>query len=317
MPKVSIIVPSYNHERYLTQAMESILSQTFRDFELIVIDDFSEDGSTKIISEYAEKDNRIRCLFHKSNQGIARTLNEGMSISGGEYIAYTSSDDIWEKERLEVGVEIMDRSPDVGLLYSESVVIDTDGRLTGQKFSSIYPSPIGEYSGNLFGALLRGNFICGSSILIRRESIEGLRFNEELKYLNDWLFYLEFSETNRFYYFSHPLVRYRVHERSTTFDTLGYASDRVLMLKIIFEKYSEHIKRDKEALAGLYFITGYTLCLSGQACQGRKYFIKSVMTSPLNVKSVLAALASLPGSTRIFSTLLKVYRQVKARFHTV
>ena len=100
MPKVSIIVPSYNHERYLTQAMESILSQTFRDFELIVIDDFSEDGSTKIISEYAEKDNRIRCLFHKSNQGIARTLNEGMSISGGEYIAYTSSDDIWEKERL-------------------------------------------------------------------------------------------------------------------------------------------------------------------------------------------------------------------------
>lgn len=317
MPKVSVIVPSYNHERYLTQAIESILRQTFSDFELIVIDDFSEDGSAKIISEYAKKDDRIRCLFHKSNQGIARTLNEGMPMSRGEYIAYTSSDDIWEKERLEVGVEIMDRSPDVGLLHSESVVIDGDGRLTGQKFNSIYPSPTGKYSGNLFGALLRRNFICGSSILIRRESIEGLRFNEELKYLNDWLFHLELSERNRFYYVSHPLVRYRVHERGTKFDTLGYASDYVLMLKIIFDKYPEHIKKDREALAELYFITGYFLCLSGQVRQGRKYLLKSVMTFPLSVKSVLGALISLPGSTRIFNMLIKVYRQVKWQFHRV
>ena len=314
MPKVSVIVPSYNHERYLTQAIESILRQTFSDFELIVIDDFSEDGSAKIISEYAKKDDRIRCLFHKSNQGIARTLNEGMPMSRGEYIAYTSSDDIWEKERLEVGVEIMDRSPNVGLLHSESVVIDGDGRLTGQKFNSIYPSPTGKYSGNLFGALLRRNFMCGSSILIRRESIEGLRFNEELKYLNDWLFHLELSERNRFYYVSHPLVRYRVHERGTKFDTLGYASDYVLMLKIIFDKYPEHIKKDREALAELYFITGYFLCLSSQVRQGRKYLLKSVMTSPLNVRSVLGALISLPGSTRIFNMLIKVYRQAKAWF---
>ncbi len=311
MPKVSVVMPSYNHGKYLAEAIESILGQNFSDFELIVIDDFSEDGSAKIISEYAEKDKRMRCLFHKGNQGIARTFNEGISMSGGKYIAFTSSDDIWEKERLEVGVEIMDRSPDVGFLYSESVIIDRDGRLTGQKISSIAPSPTGEYSGNLFGALLRGHFICGSGALIRRESIEGLRLNEELKYLNDWLYSLEFSERNKFYYISHPLVRYRVHGRNTNTDVLGYASDYVLMLKIILEKYPEHIKKDREGLAGLYFITGYKLCLSGQVKQGRKYLLKSVMTFPLNVKVILGALASLPGSTRIFSTLIKVYRQVK------
>jgi len=87
--------------------------------------------------------------------------------------------------------------------------------------------------------------------------------------------------------------------------------------RIIFDKYPEHIKRDKEALAGLYFITGYTLCLSGQVSQGRKYLLKSAMTSPLNVKPVLAALASLSGSTWIFSTLIKVYRQIKTGFHGV
>jgi len=315
MPKVSVIVTSYNHEKYLTQAIESILRQTFSDFELIVIDDFSKDGSTRIISEYAEKDNRIRCLFHKSNQGIARTLNEGMSTSGGEYIAYTSSDDMWEKERLEVGVGIMDRFPDVGVLYSESVIIDRDGRLTGQKYSSIYPSPTGKYSGNLFGALLRGYFICGSSILARKESIKGLHLNEELKYLSDWLYYLEISERNRFYYDSHPLVEYRVHEGNTKHDTLGYALDYTMMLKIIFEKYPEHIKEDREALAGLYFITGHFLCLSGHVRQGRKYLLKSVKTSPLSVKSVSEALVSLPGSTLIFNTLVKIYGQIKARLH--
>ena len=317
MPKVSVIVPTYHHERFLAQAIESILGQTFSDFELIIIEDFSEDRSAEIISAYAKNDGRIRCLFHKSNQGIAKSFNDGLSMSRGEYIALASSDDIWEKERLEVGVEIMDRFLDVGLLHSESVIIDSDGRLTGEKFSSIAPSPTGEYSGNLFGALLRGNFICQMSTLIRRESIEGLRFNEELKYVNDWLFNLEFSERNRFYYVSHPLVRYRLHDGNTKFDTLGYASDYVQMLDIIFEKYAEHIKEDREGLAELYFITGFSLCLSGQVRQGRKYLLKSVMTSPLNVKSVLAALASLPGSTWIFSTLLKVYRQIKARFHRV
>ncbi|MFC1979982.1 glycosyltransferase [Chloroflexota bacterium] len=313
MPKVSVILLSYNHEKYLTKAIESILGQTFKDFELIVIDDFSKDASAKIINDYAQKDNRIRCLFHESNQGIAKSLNEGISISGGEYIAYADSDDIWEKERLEVGVEIMDRSPDVGLLHSESIVIDAEGRPAGQRFSSIYPSHTGKYSGNLFSTLLRGNFVCGSSLLVRRVTTEGIHFNKELKYLNDWLYCLEVSEKNRFYYVSHSLVRYRVHEGNTRFDTLGYAADNLLMLKIIFEKYPEHIKKDREILAELYFGAGCSLCSSGQVKQGRKCLLKSVMISPLHVKAVSAALVSLTGSTWIYNTMTKVYRQAKKK----
>lgn len=315
MPKVSVILTSYNHEKYLAETIEGILGQTFGDFKLIIIDDFSRDSSTEIITDYAKRDKRISYRFHRNNQGIAKSLNEGITLSGDEYFAYCSSDDIWEKERLEIGLEIMDRSPEVGLLYSEAVVINGEGRLVGRKFNSLYPSPTGKYSGNLFDTLLGRNIICGSSILIRRSSAGGLCFNEELKYLNDWLYYLEFSEKNKFYYISQPLVKYRLHGGNTRLDYLGYARDYLLMLKIISAKYPEQIKEKKETLAELYRNTGYFLCLSGQMRAGRQYLLKSVITSPSNVKSVLAALTSLPGSSLVFNTLTKTYEQIKTRLH--
>ncbi len=315
MPKVSVILPSYNHEKYLAETIESILGQTFGDFEMIIIDDFSGDSSTEIITDYAKRDKRISYRFHRNNQGIARSLNEGITLSGDEYFAYCSSDDIWEKERLEIGLEIMERSPEIGLSYSEAMVIDEEDKPTGQKFSSLYPSPTGKYSGNLFDTLFGRNIICGSSILIRKSSARGLGFNEELKYLNDWLYYLEVAEKNKLSYITQPLVKYRVHEGNTRLDTSGYARDYLLMLKIISAKYPEQIKENREALAELYYNAGYFLCLRGQVRKGRQYLLKSVISSPSKVKSTLGALISLPGSSFIFNTSAEMYRQIKARLH--
>ena len=94
MPKVSIIVPVYNTEKYLSQCVESILSQTFIDFELLLIDDGSKDDSGKICDEYAAKDNRIR-VFHIANSGVSTARNMGLDNAKGKYIAFLDADDYW------------------------------------------------------------------------------------------------------------------------------------------------------------------------------------------------------------------------------
>ena len=238
-----------------------------------------------------------------------------MSLSTNEYIAYCSSDDIWDEERLKKGLEIMEPSSDIGLLYSDATVIDEEGKETGRKFSSLYPSSTGNRSGDLFDTLLGGNIICGSSILMRKSSVEGLSFNTQLKYLNDWLFYLEVSRVNRLHYVPQPLVRYRVHGGNTRLDTSGYAEDYLLMLKIIRERYPEQIKRNRRALAELYYNSGYFLCLSGRVKAGRNYLLKSAITSPLKVKTLIGTLISLPSSSFAFKTMVRIKDAIKANLN--
>ncbi len=309
MPKVSVILPSYNHEPYLPQTIKSILGQSFADFELIIIDDFSQDKSREIIEDFKKKDERISYHFHKANQGIAFSLNEGIGLARGEYIAYCSSDDIWERERLKTGLEAMEKHPEIGFLHSEALVIDSEGKPTGKRFSSLYPSPTGSYSGDLFQVLLQRNIICGSSILFRKSASLGLSFSEELKYLNDWLYYLEFSERSRFYYLPQPLVRYRVHGGNTWLDSQGYAKDYLLLLKIIGEKYPE-IKEKGEILAELYCDAGYFLCLSGEVREGRGYLLQALKSQPFKLKPLLLALLSMPGS-KFFRTAVRLRNTFK------
>ncbi|MEM3434402.1 MAG: glycosyltransferase family 2 protein [Candidatus Methanomethyliaceae archaeon] len=106
-PKVSVIMPVYNSERYLRQAIESVLSQTYQDFELIIVDDGSTDNSQAIIKEYAGKDKRIYYAFHEENRGVSAARNTALSLAQGEWVAVIDSDDAWHPERLEKLLEIV------------------------------------------------------------------------------------------------------------------------------------------------------------------------------------------------------------------
>lgn len=107
-PKVSVIMPVFNCERYLAQAIESVLNQTYKDFELIVVDDGSTDNSPAIIREYAQKDMRIRCAFHEENQGVSAARNTALDMAKGEWIAVIDSDDVWHPQRLEKLLSIVE-----------------------------------------------------------------------------------------------------------------------------------------------------------------------------------------------------------------
>jgi glycosyltransferase involved in cell wall biosynthesis len=131
-PRVSVIMGVYNCERYVAEAIESILNQTYRDFEFIIIDDKSTDRSSEIISSYAKKDRRIKVVKNKKNLGLTRSLNIGLKIARGEFIARMDADDISRPRRLERQVAFLDKHEEIGLVSTFADIIDCNGKKIGE-----------------------------------------------------------------------------------------------------------------------------------------------------------------------------------------
>lgn len=140
--EVSVIMPVYNGEKYLKEAVDSILNQRFRDFEFIIINDGSADNTSKIFESYS--DNRIR-LVQRENRGFAYSLNEAIQLAKGKYIARMDADDVALENRLQLQYEFMESSPGVDILGGQADIIDKNGRLIGEMRKPISWSNISKY----------------------------------------------------------------------------------------------------------------------------------------------------------------------------
>ena len=209
---VSVIMASYNHEKFIPDAIESVLNQTYKDFELVIIDDYSNDNSREIINKYEKMDKRIKVLLHNKNKGISRTRNDGFDIAEGKYIAFIDSDDVWVPHKLEVQVPIIEQDENL-IVWSEGDVIDEMGRFLGRKVSD----PSTKKSGNLFYELLNTNkiIIFVSSMIFNKNHLRNIRFNENLKYDNDCQFYVELASSFNFFFIKEALSKYRIHSDNT------------------------------------------------------------------------------------------------------
>lgn len=123
---VSIITPNYNCEKYIVETIESVLSQTYQNWEMLIIDDCSTDKSRDIILEYSKKDCRIKYIFMEKNSGAAFCRNSGIELSKGKYLAFLDSDDIWTTDKLKKQIEFMEKE-DVDFTYSKYTHIDEEG----------------------------------------------------------------------------------------------------------------------------------------------------------------------------------------------
>lgn len=148
-PLVSIVLPVYNGEKYLASAIESILAQTYKNWELILVNDCSTDRSLEIMETYAGKDARIRVVQNAENLKLPRSLNAGFSRAKGEYYTWTSDDNLLKPEMLATLVDVMEKEKSLGLVYSNYTGIDETGKETG-----LYEmkEPEGMFSGNPVGA---------------------------------------------------------------------------------------------------------------------------------------------------------------------
>ncbi|MCE5298673.1 MAG: glycosyltransferase [Methanoregulaceae archaeon] len=242
MPLISALMPSYNHAAYIGEAIASVLSQSVRDIELIIIDDASTDGSARIIDDWRRKDERITVVIHQVNQGIARTINEGCRIAKGKYIAFIASDDVWIPDKLEKQLQVL-RGDENLIVWSEGLIIEENGSLTGETFSRYHHAENKKKTGNIFDELLTGNFIFGSSMIFKRENIATIQFNEDLKYLNDFQFNVDLANLYHYAYIEEPLAQYRIHRRNTiAADFEGHYHDYPILGGYFLERYGDVIK---------------------------------------------------------------------------
>jgi glycosyltransferase involved in cell wall biosynthesis len=207
---VTVLMPVYNAQRYLAGALESILGQTFADFQFLIIDDGSTDNSLAILRRYARHDVRMR-LISRENRGLVATLNEGIALARGEYIARMDADDIALPRRLEFQVWHMDANPDVVCLGGYYDLIDYRGRL----LTTMRPPT--DHAGIEKEMLAGHTPICHPSAMVRREAIaKAGAYDPSMMLAEDLDLWLRLGEIGTLANLPMSLVRYRLHGQSVS-----------------------------------------------------------------------------------------------------
>ena len=206
-PLISVCMPVYNAERYVSEAIESVLSQTFKDFEFLILDDGSTDGSLAILKGYAERDPRIR-LTSRPNKGLAPTLNELMNQARGEFVARMDADDISLPERLERQADYLRNHPDCVIVGCHALVIDSDGDPICVWFKDSGHEILDAQ--NLLGN--RGTSLCHPAVIMRRQPVlEVGRYYERFRIGEDLDLFPKLSERGRLANLPEALLKYRTH----------------------------------------------------------------------------------------------------------
>ncbi len=214
-PKVSIVIPAYNHEKFVGEAIQSVLDQTFPDFELIIINDGSTDNTEAEILKF--RDERIRYYSHE-NRGLSATLNRGIELARGEYFNFLPSDDAFFPEKLEVQIKVFEECDQLGVVFSYPQLVDADGREIKDDPAALWPIVPYETKEEIFPALFERNFLSAPTALIRMDAFKKVGpFDESLKYAQDydlWMRILKYYDARLI---KQSLVKYRWHGENLTF----------------------------------------------------------------------------------------------------
>lgn len=207
-PRVSVVMAAYNYGQYIAQAIQSVVDQSYADWELIVVDDGSTDDTREVASRFLG-DRRIR-YHYQENRGQPSAENAGIALSKADYIAFLDADDLWLNTKLEKQIPRLEESPELGLIYSRRLMIDPRGRRLKANSNPCF-------RGSVLPALFQQNFICFSSSVVRRRAIEEAGgFNEEYRHANDYDLWLRLALKHQFDYVDEPLVCYRTGHPNLT-----------------------------------------------------------------------------------------------------
>lgn len=258
MCKASIIIPAYNSSQYVAKTIESILAQTFTDFECIVIDDGSRDDTLAIINSY--KDSRIVVISLPNSGGPAIPRNTGLSAAKGEYIFMFDSDDIMHPQKLELSIAALEKNLRADILFTNFASIDEQDKIIKPDFLHEYDSLWALVGGKpetgtvnfiesqkIYPALVKVNFIGTSSVVLRKSSLSALDvFNESLKNSDDRLFWILFTKHHDAIYLHSILHQYRI--QSNSISNQGFirrGPSKIEALKIVFNLcQNKNLKRE-------------------------------------------------------------------------
>ena len=209
-PMVTVVIPCYNSLRYIAETMETVLQQTYRDFEVLVVNDGSTDGTAEWVKALSDREPQVR-MVSQVNQGLAGARCTGVTNARGKYVAFIDDDDLWELTKLEKQVNSLENNPQAGLCYTWTALADSEGKPTGRVIAS-------NAEGNVWQAMTEMNIVCcGSTPMIRRSCFDDLGlFDRQVSPSDDWDMWWRIAAKYQFTVIKEPLILYRQHPHNSS-----------------------------------------------------------------------------------------------------
>lgn len=273
---VSVIIPTYNRAHLVGRAIQSVLNQTYQDFELIIVDDGSTDNTDDIIKEFQKKDKRIKYIRHEKNKGGSAARNSGIKVSRGEYIAFLDSDDEWFIEKLKRQMKFFkNASPEVSVVYTGFIYKDELGGNTCKQY-------IPKKRCYIYEDILAENCVgTTSTVLIKRKCFEKVEiFDENLPSCQDWEMWIRIAKEYQFDFIEDPLVTYHIHKSRISTDLEA----EIKGITIIINKFSGEFILRRKIYSQHCFNIGHLYCHTGNMKKGKEYFLKAIKFYPFNLK---------------------------------
>jgi len=283
-------MPVLNGERFIGEALQSIADQTYRNLEMVVVDDGSSDDTVGRIQAFRDKLD-IRYLRHDAPLGIAVSVNDGLRHATGDFFAFLDHDDAWFPEFVETQWRYLAEHPDVGMVHSDFQTIDEEGRIIEESVAICRDRQ--RPSGHVFRQLFMDSFIVGNSVLIRRECLErvGL-FDESLRW-GDYHLWLRIARHYKIDYVGKVLTKYRQHSSQCTRSTTAKATDAPpVPFQAIQKLVDAHPEiRDelgevtvRHRMASFHFDVAYGWFTSGELANARVCLRRALRLWPTNVR---------------------------------
>ncbi len=292
MPKVSIITCTYNRAHLIGDTILSILGQTFRDFEYIIIDDGSEDNTEEKINSFC--DDRIRFFRHSRTGGHLSLLrNFGHEKSTGEYIAYVDSDDIWEPEKLEIQIMAMEEDTSIGFSFTDVDTFNQMGVLQG----SLYKKS-GEFTGSVFSQMLSNSLIiCHTTLVIRATCLKMIGHMDETLHSGDHDMVFFLSRHFPAYTVFKPLVHVRKHAQNSTGSpalSIGLLEEHHKSLEKLRHQNLITSNEFRRAYARTSYSFGIQALQISNFVAARRFMIKCLVYRPFHWKAWVRLMLMLP-----------------------
>lgn len=305
-PLVSVIIPTYNRAELVRRAVESVLAQTYKNIEVIVIDDGSTDDTASLLAPYLK---HIVYVLESNNGGsVGRARNIGIKHSKGDYLAFLDSDDEWLPDKLEKQVSLL-KSPNVHIAYCDAYYVDEKGDILAIKRE--------RRRGNILRHLLIDNVVSGSAsaVILRRDCFDKVAtFREDIDTPEDWDLWLRLAFHFDFDYVPVPLVKIRVHSENNR-NTLLIENSRQTIQKIYDgllanPDYEFYMRRHwRECKATIRHYSGILYSRNNKLIKAHQEFIRAIVLSPFRARSYYALVKALLGVS--MTNLLKKVRHYR------
>lgn len=267
MPKVTVMIPTYNRADFICNAIDSVLGQTFNDYEIIVVDDGSTDNTQKVLSRYNGK---IK-YYYKDNGGEGSARNYGINKSGGEFIAFLDSDDAWYQNKLESQHRILEKDFNIGLVYTAQHVIDENGKTTGE----VKP----QNPAHCMKDLINGCRIT-MTVMVRKDLFLKYGFFDESMKINvDTDMWIRLSNHTKIVYINEPLALWRRHGSNISGNMeQAYVGEVKMYTKLV----SADVGKKLIKLINLRLSKSYYLMAKEQLCNKKYKLVLESVTAALN-----------------------------------